>query len=220
MTYFDGLESISTTKDGECQNQNGNPSNLCSDGPANLGVVETESKDECADDLSSPVEGIVQGSGPGVEVCQVDTVELISVEPIRGKEHREQADDVRFASNGLPEAEQLRFPCRVLHEDDARTIFTNNRFCINQEPGQSSTTCSQHDETDVSSVGYGATAGRVDVFTKGNLEQSVRAFIIGNLCLTYQTTNDGTKVEDHPEPRDVPPLGILRRVRHHDSTLS
>lgn len=37
--------------------------------------------------------------------------------------------------------------------------------------------------------------------------------------VTYQTANDSTHVEDHPEPRDVATLGSLRRVGHHDGSL-
>ena len=36
---------------------------------------------------------------------------------------------------------------------------------------------------------------------------------------TNETTNDTTKVEYHPEPRDVTALGIFGRVSKHDGTL-
>jgi hypothetical protein len=38
--------------------------------------------------------------------------------------------------------------------------------------------------------------------------------------VTYQTTDDGTQVENHPEPRNVAALGGFRWVRHHDGSLS
>jgi hypothetical protein len=37
--------------------------------------------------------------------------------------------------------------------------------------------------------------------------------------MTYQTSNDSSQVEYHPEPTDVLSFGFLRGIRHHDGTL-
>lgn len=37
---------------------------------------------------------------------------------------------------------------------------------------------------------------------------------------TYKRTDNGTHVENDPEPRDVSSFALLRRIRHHDRALS
>lgn len=46
-----------------------------------------------SDDLARPVKDAVERSGPDVELCGIEVVELVGVEPIAGQEHGEEADD-------------------------------------------------------------------------------------------------------------------------------
>ncbi|KAG9938372.1 MFS general substrate transporter, partial [Aureobasidium melanogenum] len=141
------LEVIPAAKDRECQDQDGNPGDLCSDSSADFGVVQAKSEDECTNDLSSPVEGVVQSSSPRIEVREVKSIELHCIKPIGGEEHREKTNYVWVASDCLPKSHQLRLP------------------------GQRSTTSRQDNEADIGSIGDCATTSGVDVLTKGNLSR-------------------------------------------------
>ncbi|KAG9912412.1 MFS general substrate transporter, partial [Aureobasidium melanogenum] len=154
------LEVIPAAKDRECQDQDGNPGDLCSDSSADFGVVQAKSEDECTNDLSSPVEGVVQSSSPRIEV-------------------RENIGKRQIMYGSL----------LIVSQSPISSDF--------QTPGQRSTTSRQDNEADIGSIGDCATTSGVDVLTKGNLSRS--------------TTYDSTKVEDHPEPRDVSALGVLGR---------
>ena len=37
--------------------------------------------------------------------------------------------------------------------------------------------------------------------------------------MSYQSSNDSTKIEDRPESENVTAFGLLRRITHHDLAL-
>ena len=135
-TSVAALESVSATPDGESQHEQDNPACFGSDCTSEARQVEEVSKDQRAEDLRRPVQHVVEGAGAGVELGQVDAVELVSVEPVGGKEHGEEEHDVRLAPESLPHAKDLGLESWVLHENDAAAISADHVLGIAKQPGE------------------------------------------------------------------------------------
>lgn len=55
---------------------------------------------------------------------------MVGVEPVRGEEHGEEKDDVRFDLESGPETEELRLPAGILYEDDFAAVGSGKEVSI------------------------------------------------------------------------------------------
>ena len=87
--------------------------------------------------------------------------------------------------------------------------MANNALGVHESPGQASSKNGKDKEANVGAVidisgGFG-----VDILTKRYLHRTMSATdsrIAGTFNGTYQTSNHGAHVENHPEPRDIATL--------------
>lgn len=213
------LPGVATSPDSHGEDHERNPAALGSHRSAEILEIQQVAENESPNNLGDPVERVVKGTSTGVEVGAVHRVELVSVEPVRGEEHREEEDDIGVGADGVVEANELGFPGWVLHENDLGTILTYNLTGIDEEETKSGADNHEDDETDVCSVIHWTLLLDVDVLAEWN-----------------EGTDDSTHVKDHPEPRhivsltlrlrkrcslprDISSLALLRRITHHNSAL-
>lgn len=78
------------------------PGCLGTSGPANALEIESEAEDVGANNLHNVVDDAIQGSRTDIEICAVDFGKVVGVEPIGGKEHGKQKDDVSIGEERLP----------------------------------------------------------------------------------------------------------------------
>lgn len=164
--------------------------------------VEEVTVDDGADDLRKPVQEVVEGSGANGEVGAVEVVHLVGVEDVGGEEHGEEQENNGLLGKSLPETEKLSRPGGVLHQDDLGAVFANDTVTVDKEHGNNSASEHKNDEGNVGAVVDRGGTRAVDGLGKRD-----------------QSANDGTKVEDDPEERNVLALVFLGRVGHHNSTL-
>jgi hypothetical protein len=88
------LESIPSTPYCEREYEHNGPGNLCSSSSPDVREVKSESKYGSSKHLRDPVERIVERASAYVELCKVDILELVRVEPIRSEEHRKEKHDI------------------------------------------------------------------------------------------------------------------------------
>lgn len=109
------LENITSTPDDKGEDKHDDPSHLCPRSSSNIGKVERKAENESPTNLSQPVKHIVERASTRVEPDKINVLKLVGVEPIRGEEHRKEKYYIRISPKGLPEADDLRLPCWVLH---------------------------------------------------------------------------------------------------------
>lgn len=214
------LPGEATTPNGHGQNEEDDEGDLGAETATDALVVEGVADNESADDLGEPVEETVEGTGADVEHGAVETVVLVGVEDVGGEEHREEEDDPGVLEEGLPETDELGLPGGVLHENDLGAVLTDDLVGVDEENTEDETDEHENDEGGVGTVSDG-TGSPVDVLSEGDLaycQHSNQNY--PKIQKTHQRANDGTRVEDDPEPRDVAALHVLSGVRHHDRTLS
>lgn len=76
--------------------------------------------------LRKPIQETIQGFGARVKVRTVHGVELVRVEPIRGKEHGEEEEDKGLEFECLVKTQEFALPGWVLHEDDTGSVLADN----------------------------------------------------------------------------------------------
>ncbi len=99
---------------------------------------------------------------------------LVSVEPVGAPEHREEKDNERLISDGLPKPHDLGLPARVLHQHYLGVVWPNNVVGIAKKKGENSADEHQNDETDVSTISDSACGLLVDVLAQWNLRLLVK----------------------------------------------
>lgn len=120
------LKGISTSPDGQGNDQEHEPSNLGSETTADARGVKGVTQDCSSDNLCQVVQETVESPGAGGEAGKVDIVRLVCVEPIGGKKHREEEDNKGLEFDRFPQSDELRLPARVLHQDDTGAIWSND----------------------------------------------------------------------------------------------
>lgn len=165
------LIGVSTAPYGKGEDEENDPGNLRSDGTANPLDIEQVSPDDSRKDLSEEVQKTVKSLGAGTEVSTINGVLLVDVEPVRGEEHGEKQNHEWLKSKGFPKAQQLRLPARMLHQDDAAAVGSDNVASVAEAESKQGTDEHQDDEANVRTVGDGNVGLDMDVFTEGNLIQ-------------------------------------------------
>ena len=74
--------------------------------------------------------------------------------------------DSGFGEQSLPKANNLSLPGWVLHEDNSRTVLTNDLACITETKSKDCTQKREDNEADVSSIADYTVVNRVDILTK------------------------------------------------------
>lgn len=146
------LESITTTPDTHSDDKEECPVQFGAHGPRKEFQVQKLTKDKGTNHLHKPIEQTVERSGTNVEVGAINTIEVVSVEPVTRQKHGKEQDDVVVGAKSLIEAEQLRFPGRVFHRDDARAILAHDILGVRKEPGENESQSHENHEGDVSPV--------------------------------------------------------------------
>lgn len=120
------LISISTPPDNHGNDIEHNKTGFGTNRATELLDVKSITKNQCTENLCCVVEKTVQSSSTHVESGSVDSVLLISVEPVGAPEHWEEKDDKWFISQCLPKAHDLGLPSGVLHQHNLGVVWTNN----------------------------------------------------------------------------------------------
>lgn len=162
------LESITTTPDSHSDDKEERPVQFGAHGPRKVFQIQKLTKDKGTNHLHKPVEQTVERSGTNIEVGAIDSVEVVSVEPVTRQEHGKEQDDVVLAAKGLVEADKLRFPGRVFHRDDAGTILAHNVLGVRKEAGENESQSHENHEGDVSPV-IDRSGVRVHILGQGDL---------------------------------------------------
>ena len=84
------LPSVATAPDRHREGEQDKEVNLCLCRPADALDVQRETEYGRTNNLTCPVENIVQCSCPDVEPCKIEVLELVGVKPVASEEHREQ----------------------------------------------------------------------------------------------------------------------------------
>jgi hypothetical protein len=169
ITGVEFLVSISTTPCGHGEDEKKSQCTLSTDRSTEITRIETPAEDDGADDLSTPVQDVVESTSADVEDGAVDGVLLVWVEPVRRPEHGEEENDQRLVSEGFPETNEFRFPARVFHEDDFGAVRSDNVGGIAQAHGNKCTKEHENNECDIGAITDVARSCVVDVLTKWNL---------------------------------------------------
>jgi hypothetical protein len=149
------LKSIPTTPHHKRKHHHSRPRRLRPCRPPNIRRIKRKPKQRRTKHLRNPIQRVIQRARALIEPREIDVVELVRVKPIRGKEHREQKDDVRVAPESFPETEDLGFPGGVLHEDDAGAVAAHDVFGVDECPGETGAEESEDQERDVCRVAGG-----------------------------------------------------------------
>lgn len=163
------LPGIATAPDSHGQHKDDHDGNAGASGTADTFTIQQGTNQDCCHDLRKPVQEVVEGLGASVEVSAVDTVHLVGVEPVGRPEHGEEQDNPRFGANGLPQAEDLSLPARVLHQDHARAVRADNLVGVAEEEGEDCAESHEHNESNVSAVVDGLVLGHMDILAEGDL---------------------------------------------------
>jgi len=97
----------STAPDGADKDEEDAPTGETASATRESGPIEECTEHKRSEDLSEPVEEIVEGAGADVEVVGVHVVELIGIEPIGGPEHGEEEDDIVVCLQSFEETLQF-----------------------------------------------------------------------------------------------------------------
>lgn len=162
------LESITTTPDTHGDDKENEPVEFGSRGPRKKFQIQKLTKDKSANHLHEPIEQTVERPGTNVEVGAIDTVEVVSIEPVTRQKHGKEQDDVVVGAKSLIETEEFRFPGRVLHRDDAGTVLAHDVLGVRKKPGEDESQSHENHEGDVSPV-IDRSGARVHILAQGNL---------------------------------------------------
>lgn len=203
------LKRIPSTPDHHRQDKQGTPGRLGPRRPPNTLDIQSISKNIGSDNLTGIVENTVEGSGPDVEFCRVEVVELVGVEPIAGEEHGKEKHDPGVGPEHLQKTKDLALPRRMFHQNHVGPIATDDIARIDQRPCQTSANECEDHEADVGTVGHAA-CRRVNVFTERNSAMTQSGGKLsendGRECVYLQASNNSTQIEDHPKPGYVASL--------------
>lgn len=217
------LIRVSTTPDGHGQAEEHAQRNAGTSGATHAVDIQQRADGHGSKDLSEPVQEAVQGARTDVEVGRVDAVGLVSVEPVRRPEHGKQQDDKGLSKESIPQTDDFGNPAGVLHQDDARSVGTNNIVGITETKTKDGTEEHQDDEGNVGPIAHrdGAFLA-VGCLSQGDLSRSRLATRLAreeSQTGTDQTPDTGANIEDTPEPRPVSALLGFSGVGHHYGTL-
>lgn len=217
------LIRVSTTPDGHGQAEEHAQRNAGTSGATHAVDIQQRADGHGSKDLSEPVQEAVQGARTDVEVGRVDAVGLVSVEPVRRPEHGKQQDDKGLGKESIPQTDDFGNPAGVLHQDDARSVGTNNIVGITETKTKDGTEEHQDDEGNVGPIAHGDGAFlAVGCLSQGDLSRSRLATRLAreeSQTGTDQTPDTGANIEDTPEPRPVSALLGFSGVGHHYGTL-
>lgn len=195
------LKFVTSTPDGHGNAEKKSPSDSGTNTSPEPLEVQDGTHDNGTKHLEEPVKQGVQGSGSDVKTASVELVELVCVEPVGGKEHREHDEDFWLFNQQLEGAQNLRLPVRERLVDDSGAVVSPDFFLWQHEEGDDTTAAHKDHESDVGAVLDG---GGVGVHVVGQ----------GDDC-----TDDGAEVEDDPEDHDSPALFLFSWVGHDDGAL-
>lgn len=100
-------------------------------------------------------------------MSSVNTVLLVSVKDVRGKEHGEEEDDPGRLVDALPKTVELGLPSGFLHNNDLGPIFTDDLVGIDEEQCQNGADEHENNEGSIGTIGN--SSGRVvEVLDKHN----------------------------------------------------
>jgi hypothetical protein len=94
---------------------------------------------------------------------------VVRVEPVGSKEHGEQEDNVDIRPQCLDQAEELRFPRGVFHDNNLGAIGTDDIPSVDEGPGKSGTNDGQDQESDIGAIADRDSLGSVDALAERNL---------------------------------------------------
>ena len=163
------LENITSAPDREGENDHDDPSQLCSCSPSDIGKVQGKAEDESSKDLSQPIKRVVECTSTRAELHEVDVLELICVKPIGGKEHWKKEYHVGITPKSFPQADDLRLPRWVLHQNYFGPITTHHVLSINQCPRQTSSKKREDQKANIGAVADGVVVCTVNVQAELNL---------------------------------------------------
>ena len=112
------LEFITATPDDHDQSEKGDPGGLGTRCTTNALQVKRKTKDVCTNNLHDVVDNPIQGSSASVEIRAVDLTKVVGIEPVGGKEHGEQGQDIRVSEERFVETQDFGLPRWVLHDND------------------------------------------------------------------------------------------------------
>jgi hypothetical protein len=112
------LECKTATPNCQCQYKQYQQDKFGFNGLTELDFVNSVTKGKGTSYLGKPVNKVVQGSRSGVELGEIDTIELIDVEEIGCEEHRKEKDDVRICFESVVQSYEFTFPRWALHQRD------------------------------------------------------------------------------------------------------
>lgn len=101
------LEGIPTSPDTHGDGQQETKVDFGPRRPREILHVQGLAKNESPDHLGQPVQETVKRTGANVEVGAVDTVKMVSVEPVAGEKHGKEEDDVPVGSQDVDQAEEF-----------------------------------------------------------------------------------------------------------------
>ncbi len=163
-------EGVPTTPDGHGEDEDEDEADLRSDCTTDFLNIEGIAKEQGAANLGKVVQKTIEGLSAGVEVRSVDSVKLVGVKPVRGPEHGEEKDDEGLESDGLVEPNDLGLPTRVLHQDNAGAIWSDNIGGIAEEQSQNCASEHENNERNIGAIANSFVGLDIDVLTKRDLE--------------------------------------------------
>ncbi|GAV27014.1 hypothetical protein PMKS-000475 [Pichia membranifaciens] len=153
------LELVTSTPDGHGDAEEEPPTDSGTDASSEPLEVQDGTHDDSTEHLEKPVEQGVQRSSSDVETAGVELVELVGVEPVGGKEHREHDQDLWFFDKQLEGAQDLCFPVRKGLIDDSGAVVSPDFFLWQHEEGDNTTAAHEDHESNVGAVLDGGGVG-------------------------------------------------------------
>jgi hypothetical protein len=95
---------------------------------------------------------------------------LVGIEPVGRPEHWEEKNDKWLESDSLPKSNKLRLPARVLHQNDASSVRSDNIAGITKTEGEAGTAEHEDNEGNVGTISDCAVRFDMDVLSKWDLE--------------------------------------------------
>lgn len=163
------LVGISASPNDHGERKEYNQSSLGTESSVDTLDIKSVTPDTGKYNLSQVVEDRVKGLGAGIESSTVDRVLLIGVKLARRPEHGEEEQDERVELHGLVEPDEFRLPTRVLLQDDAGSVWSDNIVGVAEEESEDSSSEHEHDEGDVGSIGDSAVSRDLDILADRDL---------------------------------------------------
>ena len=164
------LPCVSTTPDGHSNNEEADERRLGTNGATEIFEIKERAQDHGTDNLRKPVQEPIQGLGASVEISCINGVLLVCIEPIRREEHGEKENNIGVEFDGIPKADQLRFPGRVLLHDNPGSITADNFGSVAKHEGKHSTKCHKNNEGNIGTIFHIHIFHDVDVGAESNLD--------------------------------------------------